>query len=115
MIILWSLHLIPLQFFLVFLFLAVGMGVMLSTNAIFLEELSFQMYPRVGQQLKLFAAAVLENFGYRQLIAFWRVIGMARWLFSGNARSHWGEIARDGSWQHPVVVRDGGTRERTKP
>jgi cellulose synthase/poly-beta-1,6-N-acetylglucosamine synthase-like glycosyltransferase len=63
MIILWSLHLIPLVTFLVFLFLAVGMGIMLSTNAIFLEELSFQMYPRIGQQLRLFAAAVLENIG----------------------------------------------------
>ena len=111
MIILWSLHLIPLAFFLVFLFLAVGMGIMLSTNAIFLEELSFQMYPRIGQQLKLFAAAVLENLGYRQLIAFWRVIGVLKWLFSGKARSHWGQIARDGSWQHPPVIREGGAHE----
>jgi len=106
MIVLWSLHLIPLLFFLVFLFLAVGMGIMLSTNAIFLEELSFQMYPRVGQQLRLFVAAVLENLGYRQLIAFWRVIGVLKWLFSGKARSHWGQIARDGAWQHrPLCAR----------
>ncbi len=115
-IILWSFHLIPLQSFLVFLFLAVGMGILLSTNAIFLEELSFQMYPRIGQQLRLFAAAVLENFGYRQLIAYWRVIGMVKWLFSGKARSHWGKIARDGSWQHPdAVSASGGTRERSNP
>ena len=115
MIVLWSLHLIPLQTFFVFLFLAVGMGILLSTNAIFLEELSFQMYPRVGQQLRLFAAAVLENFGYRQLIAFWRVIGVVKWLFSGKARSHWGKIARDGSWQRPVAARDGGSSERRSP
>ena len=73
------------------------------------------MYPRVGQQLRLFAAAVLENFGYRQLIAFWRVIGLVKWLFSGKARSHWGKIARDGSWQRPVAARDGGSSERRSP
>jgi len=110
-VVLWRLHLIPLQSFLVFLFLAIGMGIMLSTNAIFLEELSYQMYPRIGQQLKLFAAAVLENFGYRQLVALWRVFGLFRWLFSGKARSHWGVIARDGSWQHPGKV-DGSVTGR---
>ena len=103
MVVLWALDMIPLQSFLVFLFLAIGMGVLLSTNAIFLEELSFQMYPRLGQQLKLFAAAVLENFGYRQLVSFWRLTGLVRWCFSGESRSHWGQIARDGSWQEPVA------------
>lgn len=111
MVVLWSLHLIPLQPFLVFLFLSVGMGIMLSTNAIFLEQLSFQMYPRVGQQLKLYAAAVLENFGYRQLTALWRLMGLVNWLFSGKSRSHWGKIARDGSWQYPGILQDASTHE----
>jgi cellulose synthase/poly-beta-1,6-N-acetylglucosamine synthase-like glycosyltransferase len=114
-IVLWFFHLIPLLSFLVFIFLALGMGIMLSTNAIFLEELSFQMYPRMGQQLKLFAAAVLENFGYRQLTAWWRVIGVFRWMFSGKARSHWGVIARDGSWQHPVTAHEPATGRRGAP
>jgi cellulose synthase/poly-beta-1,6-N-acetylglucosamine synthase-like glycosyltransferase len=99
MVMLWLLHLIPLQSFIVFLFLSVGMGIMQSTNAIFLERLSFQMYPRVGQQLILFAAAVVENFGYRQMTALFRLIGLGRWFFSGKARSDWGQITRDGSWQ----------------
>ncbi len=102
MIVLWSLDMIPLQSFLVFLFLSIGMGVLLSINAVFLEELSFPMYPRIGQQLKLFAAAVLENFGNRQMILLWRLMGLIKWMFSIRARSHWGEIARDGSWQHEV-------------
>ena len=99
MVTLWLLHLIPLQSFLVFLFLAVGMGIMQSTNAIFLERLSFQMYPRIGQQLMLFAVAIIENFGYRQMTAVFRLIGLGRWFFSGKARSDWGQITRDGSWQ----------------
>ncbi|MEO7251088.1 MAG: glycosyltransferase family 2 protein, partial [Arenimonas sp.] len=99
MISLWWLDLIPLQSFLVFLFASIGLGVLLSTNAMFLEELSFQMYPRPGQQLKLFVAAVLENFGYRQINSVWRFMGLCKWLFSTRRRGHWGEIARDGSWQ----------------
>ena len=104
-VVMWALHLIPVQSFLVFLFLSVGIGIMLSTNAIFLEELSFQMYPRVGQQLRLFVAAVYENLGYRQLVTCWRVMGLFKWLFSKKSRSQWGEIARDGSWQHTVITR----------
>jgi cellulose synthase/poly-beta-1,6-N-acetylglucosamine synthase-like glycosyltransferase len=107
MIALWLLHLIPLQSFLVFLFLSVGMGVLLSTNAIFLERLSFQLYPRVGQQLTLFAAAVLENFGYRQLTALFRLMGLMRWVFSGKAGSDWGRIVRNGSWQKSAADEDG--------
>lgn len=112
--VLWWLNLISLQSFLVFLFLAIGMGIMLSTNAIFLEELSFQMYPRVGQQMRLFAAAVFENFGYRQIVAFWRVIGLCKWMVGGRSRGKWGKIARDGSWQqaatatHAVLVPPAG-------
>ncbi len=99
MVTLWLLHLIPLQSFLVFLFLSIGMGILLSMNAIFLERLSFQMYPRVGQQLILFGAAVIENFGYRQMTTLFRLVGLIKWLFSGKARSDWGRIVRDGSWQ----------------
>ncbi len=99
MIPLWLLGLIPLQSFLVFLFLSLGLGVLLSTNALFLEELSFQMYPRLGQQVKLFGIAILENFGYRQITSVWRFMAIIKWLFSFSKKSHWGEIARDGSWQ----------------
>jgi cellulose synthase/poly-beta-1,6-N-acetylglucosamine synthase-like glycosyltransferase len=110
MVTLWLLHMIPLQSFLVFLFLSVGMGILLSTNAIFLERLSFQMYPRVGQQLILFIVAIVENFGYRQLTAVYRLIGLGAWVFSGKARSDWGQIRRDGSWQSgdPIEPTDAG-------
>ncbi|MEO8224941.1 MAG: glycosyltransferase family 2 protein, partial [Gammaproteobacteria bacterium] len=102
MIPLFIFDLIPLQSFLVFLFLSIGLGVLLSTNALFLEELSFQLYPRAGQQLKLFLIAVLENFGYRQLTALWRCIAVIDWLFTFWKRSRWGKVARDGSWQSPT-------------
>ncbi len=99
MIPLFLFDLIPLQSFLVFLFVSIGMGVLLSVNALFLEELSFQMYPRSSQQLKMFAVAILENFGYRQLNSIWRFIAVVKWLFSFWRKARWGKIDRDGSWQ----------------
>ena len=105
MIPLFLFDLIPLTSFLVFLFVSIGMGVLLSTNALFLEELSFHLYPRTGQQFKQFGVAILENFGYRQLNSLWRFMAVVKWLFSFWAKGHWGEIARDGSWQrrtHPA-------------
>jgi hypothetical protein len=73
--------------------------VLLSTNALFLEEISFQMYPRSWQQIKLFFVAILENFGYRQITSVWRFMAVFDWLFSFWRKSQWGEISRDGSWQ----------------
>lgn len=100
MTVLWILGLVPLQVFLVFLAAAVGMGILLSVNAMLLEELSFRLYKRPAQQLRLFALAVLENFGYRQINAWWRFQGTVRWLLGRRRRHGWGRIARDGSWQH---------------
>ena len=84
---------------LVFLLVAVGLGVVLSTSALLLEELSFHVYPGLRSTLVLFAVAILENFGYRQLNAVWRLIGLLRWLGGGQAK--WGEMRRSGQWSKP--------------
>ena len=82
-----------------FLLVAVGLGVVLSTSALLLEELSFHVYPGVSSALVLFGVAVLENFGYRQLNAVWRLIGLVRWL--GGGKAQWGEMRRGGQWSQP--------------
>lgn len=104
--ILWSLDLIPLEAFLVFLFVSIGLGMLLSVNALFLEELSFHLYPRPGQQLRLFAAAFIENFGYRQLNSLWRAAAMLHWLFTFWRKARWGRVARSGNWQRPSTDRE---------
>lgn len=96
----WIAGLLSVDALLVFLFAAVGLGVLLSVNALFLEELSFHLYPRPRQQLKLFLAAIVENFGYRQLNSVWRLMGMVRWVVRLRGRSRWGRIRRHASWQH---------------
>jgi len=60
---------------------ALGIGTLLSANALFLEEKSFHVYQRPRQLATLLAAILVENLGYRQLTAFWRVAGMVSWMF----------------------------------
>ena len=98
--VLWFVGLLSPEAFLVFLFASVGLGVLLSTNALLLEELSFHLYPRPTQQLKLFLVAIIENFGYRQLTAFWRLIGLVRWVTGLRGKSRWGNVKRNATWQH---------------
>ena len=80
-----------------FLLLAIGLGIMLSVCALLLEELSFHIYLRPRDLAVLAAAAVLENFGYRQLIALWRLEGLWKWAIGSKAR--WGEMTRSATWQ----------------
>lgn len=80
---------------LLFLGLAIGLGVMLSTSAIMLEELSFHMYPKFSQLCVLYAVAIIENFGFRQLTAIWRLQGLVRWLRGGKHK--WETITRSAS------------------
>ena len=80
---------------LIFLGLAIGLGILLSTSAIMLEELSFHMYPRYSQLLTLYTVAIIENFGFRQLTAIWRFQGLIRWLRGGEHK--WETLTRSNS------------------
>ena len=97
--VLWGFGLIPVDSFLLFLFVSVGVGMLLSINALFLEELSFHLYPRLTQQLRLFSVALMENLGYRQLNSLWRAHAMVQWVFTFWRKARWGKIARTGTWQ----------------
>jgi len=87
--------LISWQAFGAFLFVAIGLGILLSASSLLLEEMSFHIYPRGKQLLALGAIVVLENFGYRQINTFWRLTGMWRWATGREAR--WGEMQRRGT------------------
>jgi cellulose synthase/poly-beta-1,6-N-acetylglucosamine synthase-like glycosyltransferase len=82
---------------LLFLLVAISLGILLSVSAVLLEEISFHVYPKPRHVLLLFLAAIAENFGYRQLNALWRLIGLVKWLRGGKAQ--WGEMSRKSSWQ----------------
>jgi cellulose synthase/poly-beta-1,6-N-acetylglucosamine synthase-like glycosyltransferase len=76
-----------------FLMVAIVLGIALSVAAVALEELSFRRYPRLKDLLSLFLLALGENFGYRQLTAWWRVKGT--WSALRGVEG-WGRMARKG-------------------
>ena len=85
------------QAFSVFLFVAIGLGILLSASGLLLEEMSFHIYPDGRQLLWLALVVVLENFGYRQMNSWWRLVGLYRWARQKEAS--WGTMKRKGTWQ----------------
>lgn len=83
--------------FVLFLFVAIGLGILLSVSGLLLEEMSFHIYPKGSHLARLGAAVVLENFGYRQLNSWWRLVGLYKWVV--QTESTWGTMTRKGSWQ----------------
>jgi hypothetical protein len=83
--------------FLAFVAAAFALGVMLSTTALLLEELSFHTYPKARHLLVLFVMSLLENLGYRQLNSWWRLQALVGWL--RGQRAQWGAMKRSASWQ----------------
>lgn len=88
---------VDLTVMLVFFVVAVGLGTLLSVMALLLEEMSFQVYEKPRDILTLFAAAVLENFGYRQMISVFRLWGLVHWAVGGTMT--WGGRTRAPGWQ----------------
>jgi hypothetical protein len=88
---------ISLPAFLIFTLVAIVLGILLSISALMLEEMSFHLYQRRKQFAILLLMAVVENFGYRQLVMLWRLKGLLYWLVGVKAK--WGTMTRSASWQ----------------
>ena len=73
------LGLVPGMTFVAFVALVFSLGFMVSMSTLLLEEMSFRLYPRWSQSARLAIAAIVENLGYRQLVAFWRLDALLRW------------------------------------
>lgn len=88
------LSMLSAEFMLAFFLIAFIYGSIVSIFAIALEELTFRRYTHLSDLMRLILAALLESFGYRQLLSFWRVRGMWRKL----TRRHrdWGKMQRKG-------------------
>lgn len=93
----WLFGLISPEAFRSFLFLSISFGLLLSTSALLLEEMSFRLFPRGRQLIALMLVAVLENVGFRQLVSWWRFQGLMRWVFRTKRR--WGEMTRVAGWR----------------
>ena len=94
MIFAYAFGLVSWDAFVIFLFLAIGLGILLSASGLLLEEMAFHIYPRITHLGVLALVVIAENFGYRQINSWWRLVGLYRW--ATNRQSSWGEMKRKG-------------------
>jgi hypothetical protein len=94
------LGLLSTQFLLLFVTLAIFYGIFLSTAAVFLEEMTFRRYPDWRHLFTLLLFGVLENFGYRQLNAFWRLQALIKYALG---RREWEHVQHKGEPVQPTA------------
>lgn len=70
----------PFSLFLLILALAVGYGTLLSLGSVLLEETTVRRYPGLKHLMVLIGFAVIENFGYRQMVSIFRAQGVLRYV-----------------------------------
>lgn len=88
------LGIINLEFFMLFLIMAILVGIFFSTGAILLEEMSYRRYPKLKDLFILLVYGVIENFGYRQLLSYWRTQAFFKFIFSKDKR--WEVVKKKG-------------------
>lgn len=91
---------VDLDYALRFLLVAYAFAVLVSMAAICVEEFSFHRYRRWRDLAIALAASVVENVGYRQLTAWWRLQGLAQGLT--RRRPVWGTMTRQGFGDDPT-------------
>lgn len=74
--------------------IALGCGVLVTVLSVLLEELSLRRRSTARELLMMIACALLENLGYRQLTAVWRLQGW--WQALRGRQAVWGEMTRTG-------------------
>ncbi len=89
----WAMGVLSLDYFLAFLAVTFAFGIAVSTGSLVLEELELRRFPRARELSLLLGAAILENFGYRQINNWWRVKGFWQYL---RGRHDWGQMTRVG-------------------
>lgn len=94
------LGLVPNDFFVIFLLLAVGLGILVSVISLLLEEVSFRTSNNAFELFLLFLVAIIENLGYRQLNALWRLSGIIQWMTKSERK--WGDMTRQADWNKTI-------------
>jgi len=78
---------------LAFFAMAFAFGIMLSFAAVAFEEFWFRRYTHTTDFLQMLLLPVVDAFGFRQLIAWYRIRGLWSYLRSAD---HWGTMERSG-------------------
>jgi cellulose synthase/poly-beta-1,6-N-acetylglucosamine synthase-like glycosyltransferase len=102
---LWN-HSINTPFALLFICVALLLGVLNSVVSVVLHEISHHRYQGLRAWALLLLSALLENFGYRQLTVWWRLKGTLDWV---RGKDSWGHLKRKGLTTHPAAPPTPGT------
>lgn len=81
------------EFMIAFFTVSLLLGTLLSIAALALEEFSFRRHTHGREAGRLLAYAILENFGYRQLVALWRALAL---IDLARHKKAWGTQRRRG-------------------
>ena len=90
----FALGVVNTPYALTFLAVAYGYAILVSLSAMAIEELTFHKYTRWRDLGAILAASVLENVGYRQATAWWRLEGW--WASLRGKKQVWGTMTRQG-------------------
>ena len=91
--VMWALGLLSPAGAWIFFVLAIMYMVLVSALAVLLEDIAFRRYTSVLDLGRLLIGAVLENFGFRQLTVWWRVLAFWEYL---RGDLSWGAMERKG-------------------
>lgn len=91
--VMWSLGLLSFEYFTAYLAVTFALGVAISVGSLAIEEAELRRFPKATDLVVLAFAAVIENFGYRQLNSWWRLVGCWQWLRGDKS---WGAMTRKG-------------------
>jgi cellulose synthase/poly-beta-1,6-N-acetylglucosamine synthase-like glycosyltransferase len=75
-----------------FLFLLLGLSMAISAIAILLDEFHANQRRSLRDIFILFLALILETVIYRQVVNYWRTVGLFNWL--SGSKASWGTIKR---------------------
>ena len=89
-----DLDLVNLPVIVMLLTASILFAVLVTLIALLAEEVSFRRYRGLPDLFRAMWAAVEENFGYRQLNAFWRLGGMVE--VARRSAHDWGDMKRQG-------------------
>jgi len=84
-----------------FILLGLAYGGFLSVGAILLEEITYRRYPKPRDLLVLLSYGMLENAGYRQLILFFRIQGILKFLVGSH---RWEKVMHEGQSLSPSAA-----------
>ncbi|HET6231861.1 MAG TPA: glycosyltransferase [Longimicrobiaceae bacterium] len=92
-------HAVDVPFAILFFLTAYGLGALLTTATLVLEEMTFRRYDTLRDRMLLVAWTLLENCGYRQLTVWWRLRGLVSYL---RGSKQWGAMERRGFQPKPA-------------